>query len=105
MIQPMQPGRERLLKAYEQIPGPELAAMGVPRELQIEARGVRSRGRTRLVSEKDLRARIRRRAKECGSRITALLGIKMMRAVVGYAGDHQGSPSVSHDDVLVQEHM
>ena len=78
--------------------------MSVPGELEIEARGVRRGRGARLVSEKDLRTRIRRRARECGSRVTALLGIKMMRAVVGYAGDHEGSPSVSHDDVLVQKH-
>ncbi len=54
----MQAGRERLLKAHEQIPRPELAAVRVTGELQIEAgRGCRRR-RARLMREQDARTGI-----------------------------------------------
>src|SRR5262245_30077812 len=43
VIQAVQPGSERLLKPHEEIPRPELAAVCMARELQIEARGQSSR--------------------------------------------------------------
>src|SRR5262245_58539364 len=45
MIEPMQPGGERLLQSHEQIPRPELPAMRVTGKLQVETR--RGGGRCR----------------------------------------------------------
>src|SRR5664279_2063698 len=45
----MQARGERLLQPDEKGPGQELAAMGVPRELQVEARRLGGRGAARLV--------------------------------------------------------
>ena len=56
----MQPRGKGLLEPDEQIPGPELAAMGVPRKLQIKAGLNRGTGRARLVGEKDFHRGIRR---------------------------------------------
>src|SRR5436190_18141626 len=52
---------ERLLQAHEKIPRPELAAVRVPGELQLVARGFRERRRARLMGEEHLR-RVARRA-------------------------------------------
>ena len=101
----MQSCGERLLEAHEQIPRPELAAMRMTRELQIKTRGRRSRRRARLMSEQYLRRRVRRSPPERGNRIAALLGIEMMRAEVRHAGYHEWRALVSHDDMLVQQHV
>ena len=89
----MQPGSERLLEAHEQIPRPELAAVRVPRELQIEAGGGRRSRGAWLMGEQYLRPRIGRRTPKRGDRVTALLWIEMVRAVVGHARDDQWRPS------------
>jgi len=36
-MQFVQPGRERLLQPDKMVPRPKLAAMGMPRKLQVEA--------------------------------------------------------------------
>ncbi len=49
--QTMQSGGERLEVAYEKIPGPELTAMRVPGDLNVEAGAGRGIRRTRLVRQ------------------------------------------------------
>src|SRR3546814_20009031 len=54
LLQAMQAGHERLLHRHEQIPRPELAAMGMTRKLYVET-GIRGRFcRARLVCEQQL---------------------------------------------------
>ncbi len=53
----MQPGGERLLQADEEVPGQELAAVGVAAELEVEARGLGRGGAARLVREQDSQRR------------------------------------------------
>src|SRR3569833_152475 len=103
-IQAMQPRGEWLLKAYKQIPGPELAAVSMTGELQIETRTGRGQRRAGLVSEQDFCARICRGAGKCSSRVATLRGVEMMSAVVRDSGHDERSASMSYDDVLVQEH-
>jgi len=100
----MQTGRERLLEPYEQVPRPELPTVRMPGKLEVETRGGRRGGGTRLMSEQDSRCRIGRRTQERGHGVAALLGIEMMRAEVRYPGDYQGRPSVPNDHVLIQKH-
>ena len=99
----MQSCGERLLESYKEIPGPELAAVRMTRELQIEARRCCRGSRTRLMCEQDLRCCVRRGSPECGNRIAALLGIEMMRAVVRHASHDESCALVPHNDVLIQQ--
>src|SRR6185312_15745402 len=86
MIEPMQPGGERLLEPHEQIPRPELAAVRVTRELQIEARRRGGRCRARLMSEQQLCTCAKRRAREGRAGIAALSRVEHVSAVVRHAG-------------------
>lgn len=45
----MQARGERLLQSHEQIPWPKLAAVGVARELEVEAQSDGRQGTARLV--------------------------------------------------------
>src|SRR6185437_7682007 len=103
MIQTMQPCGKRLLKTHKQIPRPELTTMSVTGELQVKARASGSGGGARLVGQEDFCSGVFRGARECGSRIAALRGIEVMRAVVRDSGHDQRRSFVFHHDVLIQE--
>src|SRR5262245_2150468 len=64
LVQPREPGREWLLETHEEHPRPELTAVRVSRELQIEARSSRGCRAARLMCQQYLRAGIWRRASE-----------------------------------------
>ena len=49
----MQAGGERLLQPDEEVPGPELAAVGVTAELEVEAYDLGRIGAARLVLEQE----------------------------------------------------
>src|ERR1700722_17852396 len=100
----MQARGKRLLEPYEQIPGPELAAMSVPRKLQIEAGLNRRARRARLVGEKNLHGGIRGGTRERRRGITALLGIEMMGAEVGHPSQNQWLAVMPYHDMLVEQH-
>src|SRR5580693_2311552 len=54
ILQSIQAAGEGLEESHEQVPGPELAAVSVSRELHVEAGARRRRSGIRLVSEQDL---------------------------------------------------
>jgi hypothetical protein len=78
MVQSVQPGREWLLQSYEQVPGPELAAVSMAGKLQIKP-GACRRGRgARLVRQQNSYARLCRRTCKGNVGITTLGRIKLM---------------------------
>ena len=85
----MQPGGERLLQADEEVPGQELAAVGVTAELEVEARGLRRGGAARLVREQDSQCGAGRAADERGARIAGLVAVEVAGAEIGDTGDDQ----------------
>src|SRR5258706_405339 len=93
---------ERLLQAHEEVPRPELAAMGMSRELQLVA-GLRCVARgAALVGEENFGGPLRRPARG-GLRIAAMRGIEVMRRPVRDAGDRERRAVVIEHHVLVDE--
>ena len=58
----MQPRGEWLLQPNEEVPRPELAAVGMTRELKVEAQSEGRRCTARLVREQQPQGRAKRRA-------------------------------------------
>jgi hypothetical protein len=108
VLQPVQPGGEGLLKAHEQVPGPELAAMGVARQLHVKACFAGLRGAARLVGQQQTHARVGRGTGDGGVRVAAMRLVEMVGAPVGHTGHHQrGLPAVfamAQHHVLVHQH-
>ena len=98
----MQTCGERLLESHEQIPGPELSAVCMSRQLQIKAR-IRRRGRrARLMCEQYFHGRIQGSTRERSNGIATLRGIEVMGTKVRHSRENQRCPSVPHDHMLIQ---
>jgi hypothetical protein len=72
VVQARQARGERRLQPHEEVPGPELAAMGMARELKVEAQSDGRHRTARLVREQQPQGRADRRAMNRGLGIAAM---------------------------------
>lgn len=99
----MQTRGERLLQPYEEVPGPELAAVGMARKLKVEAQSDGRHRTARLVCEQQPQGRAERRAMNRGLGIAAMGDVEVVRAVVGDAGNHHVTAIVPQHDMFVEQ--
>ena len=84
----MQAGSERLLVPDKMHPWPELAAMGVAGQLQVETGSRGGGGAARLMGQQQTHPCSGGRTGHCRGRIAAMVLVEMMGVVVGHAGNH-----------------
>jgi hypothetical protein len=73
--------------------------------LDIKTRLGSGSRRTGLMGKQYLCSGIGGRPKQCGRRVAELRGIKVMRAVISDAGEHQRCAVVLQDDVFILEYL
>src|SRR6185436_20412215 len=98
----VQPGGERLLQANEEVPGQELAAVRVARELEVEAGRLGGGGAARLVREQKANG-AGRAAGERGHRVARRGPVEVGGAEIGDAGHDEPRVAAADDGVLVEE--
>ena len=100
----MQTRGERLLQPCEEVPRPELAAVGMARELKMEAPSYGRHRTARLVCEQQPQGRAERRAMTRGLGIAAMGDVEVVCAVVGDASNHNVIAIVPQHDMFVEQH-
>src|SRR5580704_7470444 len=104
VLQPVQTCGEWLKETDEVIPGPELTAVRVPRDLHVESRRCGGGSGARLMRKENPRAGTGWCAAQGGGRIAALRRIEMWGPDVVDAGEHQQGAIVLQYHVLVLQH-
>src|SRR5262245_54909198 len=102
-VQSMEPGRERMEKAHDEIPREELSAVRMAGELQVEPGPRRRKRGSWLVREQHPDPGVARRTHQSRDRIAALRGIEIACSVVGDSGDYHRRAAMLKHDVLVHE--
>jgi len=96
----VQPRRERLLHLDEMVPGPELPAVRMPRQLKIESGLLGRRRRARLVSAENA-SHAGWAAGQCGGRIAGVFRVNLGGVEIVDTREDQVFAARADDHVLV----
>ena len=100
----MQARSERLLQSYKQIPGAELPAVRMARELKVEAQSDSRRRTARLMRQQQPQRCAHRNAENRRLGVAALADVEVVHAVVGDPCDHHFVAIVTQHDMLIEQH-
>ncbi|MCY1478288.1 hypothetical protein D9M68_117060 [compost metagenome] len=101
---PNQSGGVRLLHRHEQVPRPELAAVGMAGQLQVETGFRRGGSGAWLVRQQHARPGVCRGAGDGAVRVAAVAFVEAAGGVVGHAAEYQRVAVVLQHHVFVHQH-
>jgi hypothetical protein len=101
----MQARHERLAQQYKILPWPELAAVCVPRKLQVKSRCGRLGRTARLMRKQNPDCSIGRSALQSLGGAGSLFSVKSGGTKIRDTGDDQIRPATAQDSVLVHQHL